>query len=102
MDALLVASTRLSELDIFKKCDLFLDVGPANRPEAVNLEVNVQEQSPYSFDAGTYVQGGEASVEGSVSLKNVLGNAERLEASAALGNEKSNTYSLSLTQPRFR
>jgi len=102
LDALLVASSQLSGLDVFKKCDLFIDVGPANRPEAVNIDVTVEEQSPYSLDAGTYVQGGEASVEGSVGLKNVLGHAERLEAAAAIGNERSNTYHLSLTQPRFR
>ena len=41
-------------------------------------------------------------MEGSVGLKNVLGHAERLEAAAAIGNERSNTYHLSLTQPRFR
>lgn len=44
LDALLVASSQLSGLDVFKKCDLFIDVGPANRPEAVNIDVTVEEQ----------------------------------------------------------
>lgn len=62
--------------------------------------VTVVEKGLFGVRAGTYFQGRENSLEGSVSMRNAFGYAEQIEATIQRSREISNTFSLGLAVPR--
>lgn len=66
--------------------------------------MSVVEKGLFGMKAGTYFQGREGSIEGSISMRNALGYAEQWDASVQRSRETSNTFSLGLAwpQPNFR
>lgn len=100
-DELLEVSACLAELDIFREVDILVDAGPAQDSESADLVVTVAEKNVTSFSTGTYIQGGEGSVEATISLRNLLGYAEVFQGNTAIGSQKSNTYAVGVRRPRW-
>ena len=53
------------------------------------------------MQAGAYVQGHEGSVEATIGLRNLLGNAEHAQLSLDYSSQKSSEYALQLWKPRL-
>uniref|UniRef100_A0A6U9QFE8 Bacterial surface antigen (D15) domain-containing protein n=1 Tax=Picocystis salinarum TaxID=88271 RepID=A0A6U9QFE8_9CHLO len=100
-DELLEVSACLAELDIFREVDILVDAGPEENSELADLYVTVAEKNIASFSTGTYIQGGEGSVEATISLRNLLGHAEVFQGNASFGSQKSNAYALGVRRPRW-
>lgn len=65
------------------------------------MEVELAERNWYRLRAGTYVQGGESTMEAAGELLNATGRCEHLTASVEYGTEMSHTGTLSYSQPRI-
>eukprot|EP00898_Chlorokybus_atmophyticus_P004189 jgi/Chlat1/4771/Chrsp308S00822 len=100
-DSVLDASHRLKDLEIFTMCDILIDEGPEIPGlDTATVIITVQEAGPLSLNTGTYVQGGEGSVEGKLTLLNHYGTAEKLEVEASVGGLSTNRFAVALMQPR--
>mmetsp|Transcript_10237 Transcript_10237/g.19344 ORF Transcript_10237/g.19344 Transcript_10237/m.19344 type:complete len:474 (-) Transcript_10237:237-1658(-) len=97
-DRMLEASANIQELDVFRYVDFHC--GPGNADKTVDVTMTVKERDMTQLHAGTFVQGGEGSVEASVKLRNVLGLADAYELQAAKGHQQSSTFALSALLPR--
>lgn len=123
---LALASQRLKDLDVFKSATCEVDVVPDGSPGEVNVSVQVifmilalqfyasfesyllmfnnyceqlAEKGTHTLSTGTYVQGGEGNVEVSCTLRNIMGNAEKLQGNISVGHKTSNSFKLDATQP---
>ncbi|GBG75673.1 hypothetical protein CBR_g20300 [Chara braunii] len=102
-DELATASRKLNDLGIFEEVTITCDEGPPELPgTTANLIVHVKEKGPLSLHVGSYMQGREGSIEGSLQLNNYLGAAERFDCNAAIGQSTSNTYCLGFHLSHFR
>ena len=59
--------------------------------DSVDVVLNVEEKGAHTISTGTYMNGGEGTAELSWTLRNLFGNAERLQGNASLGHKTSNT-----------
>jgi outer membrane protein insertion porin family len=100
-ESLLHASRRLEALGIFRGVDITADAGPEYLPNAAAVIATVDEANCGRFSAGSFIQGGDVSVEVSGASKNRFGHAEGLEAHAELSHRGSNSYWLSASLPRL-
>ena len=100
-ESLLQASRRLEALEIFRGVDITADAGPDYLPNAAAVIATVDEANCGRFSAGSFVQGGDVSVEVSGASRNRFGHAEGLEAHAELSHRGSNSYWLSASLPRL-
>ena len=99
------AAVNLRSLDIFDACDVLCDAAPGQSPDGLPLAdivVTVREKKRLtSASTGVHTQSGEGSVDGSLSVRNLLGRAERLELNGEMGQQKSNSFRALLVKPRF-
>ncbi len=106
-DACLSAAASLRELDIFDSADVLCDAAPGAGADAdgvplADIVVTVAEKKRLtSASTGVSTQGGEGSLDASVSLRNLLGRAERFDLNMETGQQKSNTFRLSVLRPRW-
>jgi len=98
---LAMATERLEQLDIFKSAECSVDVCsvPDAGENALDVLLNVTEKGTHTISTGTYMQGGEGNAEISWTLRNLFGNAERVQGNASLGHKTSNTFRLEASQP---
>lgn len=102
----LEAAGALQSLGIFEGCDVLVDSAPmttigASGPLA-DIIVTVNEKKRLTSAAtGVSTQGGENSMDANVSVRNAFGWAERLDLNMELGQQKSSTFKLGATRPRF-
>ncbi len=61
--------------------------------------MQVDEKGTHTLSTGTYVQGGEGNIEVSCTLRNIMGNAEKLQGNISLGHKTSNSFKIDATQP---
>ncbi|MEW5305444.1 MAG: hypothetical protein WDW38_010472 [Sanguina aurantia] len=99
--ALEQAGRNLQSLDIFRRVDILVHEEPQDDPEAVTVQLNLEEKKWYKINAATYFQGGENSFEMGAGLHNLRGCAEHITASAEYGSENSSQASLVYEQPRI-
>jgi outer membrane protein insertion porin family len=69
-------------------------------PDACSIVLRLSEANWYRLHGGTYVQGGEGSVEGSVELRNLTGAADHWRVAAEYGHLSSNNFCVEWRQPR--
>ena len=106
-DACLSAAASLRELDIFDSADVLCDAAAGAGADAdgvplADVVVTVAEKKRLtSASTGVSTQGGEGSLDASVSLRNLLGRAERFDLNMETGQQKSNTFRLSVLRPRW-
>uniref|UniRef100_A0A7S0WW56 Bacterial surface antigen (D15) domain-containing protein n=1 Tax=Pyramimonas obovata TaxID=1411642 RepID=A0A7S0WW56_9CHLO len=100
-DRLLEASGRLKDLDIFSYIDIECDAGPPGIPGSTELVVTLKEKQTTALSAGTFVQGGEGSVEATIKFRNLCGTADTYEIQVEKGSQQSSTYTISAVQPRL-
>ncbi|EKX42885.1 hypothetical protein GUITHDRAFT_111251 [Guillardia theta CCMP2712] len=98
---LALASQRLEDLDIFKKVACEVDIDPEGEKDAVMVSVKLQEKGTHTLSTGTYMQGGEGNVEVSWTMRNMLGNAEKVQSNLSVGHKTSNSFRLEGSQPLF-
>lgn len=96
---LAVAHARLTALDIFKTADAAVDVADGGKPGDVKIDLSVDEKGAYMLSTGAFVQGGEANTEASWTMRNALGNAEKVQGTFSIGHKYSNTFKVEATQP---
>ena len=65
------------------------------------LKIKVEEKQLLTLKAGTFVEGrgADSGVEGSVGIRNTLGNGENLSFSGSYGAKSSNKVSLNWSKP---
>ncbi|MCM2472270.1 outer membrane protein assembly factor BamA [Rhizobium sp. CG5] len=95
------AKRRLEALGYFTSVNIGTAAGSA--PDRVVIVVNVEDQSTGSFGIGAgYSVGGDGlMVEASVEEKNFLGRGQFIRVAAGAGDEDSQTYNFSFTEPYF-
>ena len=71
-----------------------------DEPDALSVEVRLEERNWYKVHAATYVQGGESTFEVTAGLHNATGRCEHLVGNVEYGTENSHTAALSYEQPR--
>ena len=104
-DGCLEAAAGLQSLNIFEGCDVLVDSAPRSSDETplADIIVTVNEKKRLTSAAtGVSTQGGEGSMDANVTVRNALGYAERLDLNMELGQQKSSTFKLSATRPRFQ
>ena len=104
-DGCLEAAAGLQSLNIFEGCDVLVDSAPRSSGETplADIIVTVNEKKRLTSAAtGVSTQGGEGSMDANVTVRNALGYAERLDLNMELGQQKSSTFKLSATRPRFQ
>ncbi|OZJ05399.1 hypothetical protein BZG36_01989 [Bifiguratus adelaidae] len=92
----------LTRLDIFDQLEITVDTPQdpfADRNEAVDIILNVKEKSRLCIKTGTEVGNGEGNMNGSITLRNIFGGAESLQAMASFGTRTSSAFSLLLATP---
>lgn len=97
------AKRRLEELGFFQSVNISTSAGSG--PDQVVLVVDVVEKPTGEFSiGGGYTTGGEspgASVEASITERNLLGKGQFFRIGVGAGEEKTREYSLSFTEPYF-
>lgn len=97
--ALLKASFGLRRLGVFSSVKILVDSGPEELPETVNVFVIVKESGIVSANVGTYIQGQDKTLEGSLKLKNAAGYAETYDLNLSMGELNSNSFGLGFQLP---
>lgn len=67
----------------------------------VSVSVTASELGMLGVNAGTYVQGSEATAEATLNIRNYIGYAEKISLSVEQGISNSNVYSIRLQVPRI-
>ncbi|TCL74017.1 Beta-barrel assembly machine subunit BamA [Rhizobium sp. BK251] len=95
------AKRRLEALGYFSSVNI--TTAPGTSPDRVVIVVDVQDQPTGSFGIGAgYAAGGDGFLlEASVEEKNFLGRGQYIRIAAGGGQDDSQTYSLSFTEPYF-
>ncbi|CAD7697482.1 unnamed protein product [Ostreobium quekettii] len=91
----------LEDLDLFASVEGELLEGDKDSPDTCRLVMEFEEKPPWKMHVGTYVQGHEGSVEATVGLRNLLGNAEHAQLSLDYSSQKSSEYAFQLWKPRL-
>jgi hypothetical protein len=98
---LLSSLSNLHSYEIFNNASYRLDL--SDRFEHCNVNLIVEEKQPFSL--GTKVtqdfHTGEQIVEAKATVKNVFGEAERVDLAASYGNLQSNSFNLTFTKPKL-
>ncbi len=91
----------LQALGVFSSVQVVCD-NVEGEPGLTDVTVHVRERGVASAKAETYVDGsGEGGVEGELALRNALGGAELLAATASYGSAKSGSVAVKASKPRF-
>ncbi|KAI8971400.1 surface antigen-domain-containing protein [Pilobolus umbonatus] len=94
---------RLQQLDIFESVQLRLDnasdMDPLAAPGSINVVYRVKEKSRVFIKTGTEIGNNEGNMNGSITLRNVFGGAELLEAMASSGTRNSSAFQFTLSRP---
>ena len=92
---------RLEALGYFSEVDI--KTLPGSAPDRVVLQVNVTDEPTGSFSigAGYDAEGDSLVLELSVEERNFLGRGQYIRASAGLGDDDSQIYNFSFTEPFF-
>ncbi|KAI8969029.1 surface antigen-domain-containing protein [Mycotypha africana] len=93
----------LQRLDIFDHVQVLLDKAsdsdPLALPDSINVVYQVKEKSRVFLRTGTEIGNNEGNMNGSITVRNVFGGAELLEAVAAFGTRNSSAFQFSLSKP---
>lgn len=106
-DGCLSAAAALQSLGIFDGADVLVDAGPSrggggDEPPLADIIVTVAEKTRLTSAAtGVSTQAGEGSMDAQVTVRNLFGRAERLEANMELGQQKSSTFRFGAIRPRW-
>ena len=94
----------LQSLDIFEAADVLVDKAPSDGPDGplADVIIRVKEKKRLaSAGTGVSTQGGEGSMDAKLSVRNLLGWAERYELNMEYGQQKSSSFRLSASRPRL-
>ncbi|KAI9498481.1 surface antigen-domain-containing protein [Zychaea mexicana] len=94
---------QLIRLDIFEDVQVLLDratdTDPLAAPGSINVLYQVKEKSRVFLKTGTEIGNNEGNMNGSITVRNVLGGAEMLESSASFGTRNSSAFQFALSKP---
>ncbi|EPB82073.1 hypothetical protein HMPREF1544_11201 [Mucor circinelloides 1006PhL] len=97
------AAEKLQRFDIFDGVQILLDNAsdsdPFAAPDSINVIYQVKEKSRVFIKTGTEIGNNEGNMNGSITVRNVFGGAELLEAVASFGTRNSSAFQFSLSKP---
>ena len=101
-DRCLEAAGALRSLGVFHSAEVLVDRAADAGAGVADVVVTVTEKKRLaSASTGVHTQGGEGQMDAAVSVRNLLGRAERLDLHLEVGQQKSNSFRLSATKPRL-
>ena len=101
-DRCLEAAGALRSLGVFHSAEVLVDRAADAGAGVADAVVTVTEKKRLaSASTGVHTQGGEGQMDAAVSVRNLLGRAERLDLHLEVGQQKSNSFRLSATKPRL-
>ena len=87
---------------MFHSAEVLVDRAADAGAGVADVVVTVTEKKRLaSASTGVHTQGGEGQMDAAVSVRNLLGRAERLDLHLEVGQQKSNSFRLSATKPRL-
>ena len=105
-DVCIEAVTNLRGLGVFESADMLCDTAPGQSADGLPLAdvvVTIREKTTglASAQTGVHTQSGEGSMDAAVTVRNLLGRAERVDLKMEVGQQKSTAFILSAAKPRW-
>ena len=105
-DVCVGASGVIRGLGVFDSAEMVCDAAPGQSADGLPLAdvvVTVAEKKKglLSAQTGVHTQSGEGSMDANVTVRNLLGRAERIDFKSEMGQQKSTAFVLSASKPRW-
>ena len=100
------AIKQLHGLGIFESAEMLMDAAPGRSADDlpladVHVTIREKQRGLASATTGVHTQSGEGSMDAQVTVRNLLGRAERVDLKMEVGQQKSTAFILSAAKPRW-
>ena len=100
------AIKQLHGLGVFESAEVLMDAAPGRSTDDLPLSdvyvtIREKQRGLASATTGVHTQSGEGSMDAQVTVRNLLGRAERVDLKMEVGQQKSTAFILSAAKPRW-